>query len=158
MTTSNPVDPENIRLARRALKLYRDGRYRNAFDAVAEISTAWPDSGVGYAMVAWIDMAAFRLRIPHGSAVELDYGCDLPHEHYIPQEDRVWVWTGRLIAARLAWDRETFEALLHALPHDPAIRARHAAAVLHASATAEPVDDRDEDPDTTARRANAALN
>lgn len=154
------MDPENLRLARRALTLYRDGLHEQAFDTVAEIGLAWPDYGIGYAMAVWIDMAGARLGVPYGSPTQLHYGCEISHHrHEVPESAREWVLAGRLIAARFAWDRETYEALLSAVPHDPIIQARCAAAVLHAAATAEhnPAAT-SADPDDVARRANAALN
>jgi hypothetical protein len=153
------IDQENLRLARRALNLYRDGLHQQAFDTVAEIGLTWPEHGISLAMAAWIDMAGARLGVPYGSPTELHYGCDIAHRHTIPESAREWVLAGRLIAARFAWDRETYEALMRAVPHDPVIQARCAAAVLHASATAKynPVGLAG-DPDDEGRRANAALN
>lgn len=153
------IDPENRRLAQRALRLYRAGLKEQAINAVAEIGLAWPEYGVGYAMIEWIDMAGTRLRVPYGSPTELQYGCDRQdHRHALPTGAREWVWAGRLIAARFAWDQATYEALLNALPHDPVVRARAAVAVLHATATAEceqtSMATEQDDP----RRANAALN
>lgn len=124
-------------LASAAMTAYMGGAWKTAEKAVQRIGDECGPDGVELAMRGWIDTMAGRLGYRHGpQAVAITFrglddggpGGDAVSADAV--ERREVVWAGRLMAARVAMDQDTYVALLNALPHDPAVVGAHVAAVL----------------------------
>ncbi|WP_433225448.1 hypothetical protein [Actinomadura formosensis] len=125
-------------LASAAMVAYMGDAEDTAVKAVQRIGDECGPEGVELAMRGWIDTMADRLGIkPGGRAVAIKFqGLADDGE---PDASAVFadaverpevVWAGRLMAARVAMDQDTYLALLDALPDDPAEVGAHVGAVL----------------------------
>ena len=125
-------------LASAAMVAYIGDAHKTAEKAIQRIGDECGPEGVELAMRGWIDTMAGRLGIePGGQVVAIKFrGIDDDGEpdasavNADAVERREVVWAGRLMAARVAMDQDTYIALLDALPDDPSEVGRHVAAVL----------------------------
>jgi hypothetical protein len=125
-------------LASAAMTAYMGGAEETAEKAIQRIGDECGADGVELALRAWIDTMAGRLGVPPGAhAVAIKFrGIDDDGEPDASAVDAdaverpEVVWAGRLMAARVAMDQDTYIALLEALPDDPSEVGRHVAAVL----------------------------
>ncbi|RCG21952.1 hypothetical protein DQ384_36445 [Sphaerisporangium album] len=87
-------------------------------NAISALSQQHGGEGVGQAMVAWIDTLIARTPgLARGMRVRLVWeDFQTRQRSDISDVDPVEMWAGQLIAARVADDRDTFRALLQAIP------------------------------------------
>lgn len=138
------TDQLTLSLAKAALIAYVGDSHETAIKAVRRIHDECGPDALDLAMCAWADWMrqALGISADHGRPVTLEFaGADASGAPATPitGADAVTrpevVWAGRLIAARIAKDVETYWALIAALPEDdPAAVGRHVAAVLEVSA------------------------
>lgn len=133
------ADQRTLSLAKTALVAFIGDAHETARKAVQRINDEIGPAALDLMMCAWSDWMAAALRLPRdGRPVELRFlGADANGDPAtsITGADAVTrpevVWAGRLIAARVAMDADTYGALIGALPEDdPSAVGRHIAAVL----------------------------
>jgi hypothetical protein len=128
-----------VRLAHAALTAGVDGKWKRVEQLLNRINTECPGSGLGDALVAWCDafaehsndgMPEFeQVRIAH---LNVDTGA-------MNQADEVTArraWAGRIIAARVAGDRDAFVTCLDELNaiEDGFERGQHVASLVESVA------------------------
>lgn len=109
-----------LRLASDALRCAVAGDRERAFRVVERIGDECGGEGLALAMVGWSDTLIARVPNLTGKPVRLafmqaDSGRVDENADDVPAEVR---WSGRLLAARAADDRQTWNALIDALPED----------------------------------------
>lgn len=123
-------------LAELALRAGMAGDWQTAADAIQVLNYAAGDSGVIQGMLAWIDTClAQGGYTEYGGSVGLKWktvetGQIAGSPEEVPPAVR---WAGRLYAARLADDQDTFESLINAIPMDPAQTGDYVMAVLQST-------------------------
>lgn len=135
------TEQHTLWLAKAALVAFMGDAHETAFKAVQRISDECGPDGVDLALLAWCDWMGAALGITNYSGpVMLQFG-GMVEGGTIGQvtgADAVTrpeiVWAGRLIAARIAHDKDTYTALIETMPREPREVGRHVAAVLEVSA------------------------
>lgn len=122
-------------LASDALNAALEGDWDRATRTVQAINDECAGEGLAEALLVWSDAVIHY--IPGwtlGAKITLSFTDihigPLCVEHVPPRE----LWAGRLIAARAAYDRPMWQALIDAMPPDPADAGTHVASVLEIAA------------------------
>ncbi|MBA9003697.1 hypothetical protein [Thermomonospora cellulosilytica] len=129
--------PKNQRramdLAGAALTAAREDEWKRAGRMLQRINDECGPDGMQRAMLAFCDTALTRSEITPGGPVRIAFKA-LDGDGRITGADEVprpeIVWAGRMLGARAADDRATWDALIDALPDDPREVGRHVGAVL----------------------------
>ena len=121
-----------MRLAGDALRCALVDDWTLATRTVQRISDECGSAGVARAILGWSDTLIARTPGLHGNAVRLAFmnadSGEVGGADDVPEEVR---WAGRVLAARAADDEDAWNALMDALPDDPAATGRHVARLLH---------------------------
>ena len=130
-------DPRLLLLAAKALHYAMAEDWERASRAVQVLGDAFGGDGCVTAMLGWADTLISRTPglAGDGRPVRLAFQTlETGHIDYnaddVPDDVR---WAGRLLAARAADDRDTFEALINSVPDD-ATWSKYVGAVLKMSA------------------------
>lgn len=109
-------------LAAEALQEARIGHLACALDIYHRISAGHGPTAAGEVLLVWIDSCTMAMGVTkYGQPVTLSFHrtpdgppVDIDREAVAPEE----IWAGRLIAARVADDKATFDALLVSTPDE----------------------------------------
>jgi hypothetical protein len=116
------------------------GRNQAATKALNRIGDETGSEGMSIAICSWIDTVSARLRqlgMPEANGMPVrpmwinDETEAVADADGVPPAVR---WAGQLAAARAAKDRQTWEALIMALPEDPSEAGQHIWALLSGAA------------------------
>ncbi|WP_433233896.1 hypothetical protein [Actinomadura nitritigenes] len=132
------ADRRTLHLAKVALIAEMGGARAVAVKALERIDAECGEGAIDLAMCSWIDTLAALIGMPRGRPIQLAFvDSDRPDAVMTGAEvvDRPEVvWAGRLSAARIAGDTDTYGALIETLPEDPAEVGKHVGAVLEGCA------------------------
>jgi hypothetical protein len=124
-------DRKALVFAKQALLLAMREEWQQAAATVQQLSDEFGSDGVDIALIAWCDTARAHLGLGDDKPIRLMFHNaetgEIGTADQVPAEK---AWAGRLITARMAMDRETFTALLAAVPNDPKAIGDHVFAVL----------------------------